>query len=134
MKKRFVFMIAALVIGFSGVLNAQDSKKKVEPVDPVGKWDFQAAEAPYGYEKGQFVISKGEKGLKVKIVFNEYTQMDAYKVKYADNKISFTIYVEDESVYMSGTFIKDAFDGKASTTEGDIVIKAQRQKKKVEKR
>ena len=129
MKKKLLFLIAATLIGISSI-NAQD--KKVEPVDPVGKWSFQAADAPYGYEKGDFVITKGEKGLKVKIVFNEYSQTDAYKVKYDNNKMTFTVYVEDESVYMSGTFVKDEFTGKASTSQGDIGIKAQR--KKVAKR
>ena len=129
MKKSILFLIAAVLIGFSGMVNGQDTQKKVVPVDPVGKWDFQAADAPYGYEKGQIIISKVEKVLKVKIVFNEYSQTDGYKVKYVNNKLTFTVYVEDESVYMSGVFVKDSFAGKASTSEGDIAIKAQRKKK-----
>ncbi len=128
MKKSVLFLIAAVLIGFSGIVNAQDTEKKIDPVNPVGKWDFQAVDAPYGYEKGQIVISKGEKGLKVKIIFNEYSQTDGYKVKYENNKLTFTVYVENESVYMSGTFIKDTFTGKASTTEGDIGVKATRKK------
>ena len=132
MKKRILFIFAALLIGSTALLNAQDTDKKVTPVDPVGKWDFQAVDAPYGYEKGQLVISKGEKGLKVKIVFNEYAQIDASKVKYADNKLTCTVYVEDESVYLSGNFVKDSFKGKASTSQGDICVSAKR--KKVEKK
>ena len=125
-------MIIALIIGSSVVLNAQDSQKKVKPVDPIGIWNFQAAEAPYGYEKGQFVITKGDKGLKVKIVFNEYSKTDAYKVKYDNNKLTFTVYVEDESVYVTGNFSKDLFKGKASTSQGDMSITGTR--KKVEKK
>ena len=117
-------MIAVLVS--LAALNAQE--KKVEPVDPVGKWNFTANDAPYGYEKGQLVITKGEKGLKVKIVFNEYSKTDAYKVKYAENKMTFTVYVEDESVYISGSFEEDKFKGKASTSMGDIPINAVRAK------
>lgn len=115
----------AALVGLSS-LNAQE--KKVEPVDPVGKWNFTANDAPYGYEKGQFVITKGEKGQKVKIVFNEYSKTDAYKVKYSENNMTFTVYVEDESVYVSGVFTKDKFKGKASTSMGDIPINATRAK------
>lgn len=133
MKKRILFLITLVVIGFAGIVNAQD-QKKVEPVNPVGKWDFTAPDAPYGYEKGQIVITKGEKGLKVKIVFNEYSQTDGYKVKYKDNKLTFTAYVEDESIYLSGTFVKDSFTGKASSSQGDIGLKATRKKEPKNKR
>ena len=125
MKKRIIFLLAAIIVGVSG-MKAQD--KKVEPVDPVGKWNFTANDAPYGYEKGQFVITKGEKGQKVKIVFNEYSKTDAYKVKYTENKMTFTVYVEDESVYISGNFEGDNFKGKASTSMGDVAITATRKK------
>lgn len=131
MKKRFFIVMVAILIGFAGAVNAQD-QKKVKPVDPVGTWTFTATDAPYGYEKGQFVITKGEKGLKVKVVFNEYSKTDGYKVKYEKNKLTFTAYVEDESVYISGDFAQDSFKGKASTSQGDIAINGVR--KKVEKK
>jgi hypothetical protein len=130
MKKQFLFLIAFLMLGFTGMVNAQDSQKKVAPVDPLGKWDFQASDAPYGYEKGQFVITEGEENTapKVKIVFNEYSKTDGYKVKYENNKLSFTVYVEDESVYVTGNFEKDTFKGKASTSMGDIAVTGKRHK------
>ena len=126
-KKRILLLVTVALVGLAGMVNAQD-QKKVEPVNPVGKWDFTAPDAPYGYEKGQIVITKGEKEFKVKIVFNEYAQTDGYKVKYKHNKLTFTAYVEDESVYLSGTFVKDSFTGKASTSQGDIGLKATRKK------
>ena len=127
MKGRTLLFIAALLISVSGSTFAQD-KNNVEPVDPVGKWDFQASDAPYGYEKGQFIITEGEESLKVKVVFNEYSKTDGYKVKYENNKLTFTVYVEDESVYVSGNFVKDNFKGKASTSMGDISISGKRHK------
>lgn len=127
MKKGFLVVMVAIIVGLAGTANAQD-QKKVKPVDPIGTWNFSAADAPYGYEKGQFVITKGEKGPKVKIVFNEYSKTDAYKVKYEKNKLSFTVYVEDESVYVSGDFAKDSFKGKASTSQGDIGLTGTRKK------
>jgi len=128
MKNKALFLIVALLIGLSGIVNAQEKEKKVDPVDPIGKWDFQAADAPYGYQAGQFVITKGEEAHNVKIVFNEYSRTDGYKVKYENNKLTFSVYVEDETVNVTGNFEKDTFKGKASTSMGDIAVTGKRHK------
>ncbi len=101
-------------------------------VDPVGTWSFSAPDAPYDYQNGDFVISKVKKELKVKVVFNEYAKMDASNVKYEANELSFRVYVDDETVYIKGKFDeKTGFVGKATTSMGDMPIKAV---KKVEKK
>ena len=94
-------------------------------VDPVGTWSFTAPDAPYDYQSGDIVISKEKKEFKVKLVFNEYFKVDATNVKYEKNTISFRVYVDDETVYIKGTFDeKTGFLGKAMTSMGDMAIKA----------
>ena len=43
--------------------------------------------------------------------------------------MTFTVYVEDESVYVSGNIEENVFKGKASTSQGDISITGTRKKK-----
>ncbi|MEA1877645.1 MAG: hypothetical protein U9N86_12345 [Bacteroidota bacterium] len=105
-------------------------------VDPTGTWTFSAPDAPYDYQSGDIVITKEKKVYKVKIIFNEYYKMDATNVKYEKNELSFRVYVDDETVYIKGTFDeKTGFAGKAMTSMGDMPMTAKRKvvKKKEKK-
>lgn len=104
-------------------------------VDPTGTWTFSAPDAPYDYQSGDITIAKVKKAYKVKIIFNEYFKMDASNVKYEKNELSFRVYVEDETVYIKGTFDeKTGFKGKAMTSMGDMPMTAKRKVvKKVKK-
>lgn len=98
-------------------------------VNPIGTWTFSAPDAPYDYQTGDFVITKEKKVLKVKIVFNESYKMDATKVKFEKNELSFQVLVDDENVYIKGKFNdKEEFVGKAMTSMGDMPLKAKRKK------
>lgn len=98
-------------------------------INPVGTWTFTAPDAPYDYQSGDIVISKVKKEYKVQVVFNEYYKINGSNVKYEKNELSFRVYLDDETVYIKGTFDKKTgFTGKAMTSMGDMAVKA---KKKV---
>lgn len=120
-------------LGLLFVMSLGSFTQAPKDVDPVGTWSFSAPDAPYDYQKGDIVVSLEKKEYKVKVVFNEYYKMDASNVKYEKNELSFRVYVDDETVYIKGTFDeKTGFTGKAMTSMGDMAITAK--KKVVEKK
>ena len=125
MKKNLIWTLLSLMVVLS--LGAFTTAEK--DVNPVGTWTFTAPDAPYDYQSGDIVISKEKKEYKVQIVFNEYYKINGSNVKYEKNVLSFRVNLDDETVYIKGTFDpKTGFTGKAMTSMGDMVIKA---KKKV---
>ncbi len=98
-------------------------------VNPIGTWAFSAPDAPYDYQTGDIVISKEKKVYKVQIVFNEYYKISGTNVKYEKNELSFRVNLDDETVYIKGTFDeKTGFKGKAMTSMGDMAITAKKKK------
>jgi len=121
-----ILLLLVLVIFTVSFTSATGEKK----FSPVGTWEFNAPEAPEGYNNGNLVISKIESGYAVTLEFNEYLKYDAVDVVYKAKKIEFTVYVEGETVNISGTFKKDGFTGEASYSGGVIELTAQRKGEK----
>ena len=117
-----IFLLFVFVI-FTTSLTFVPGEKKF---NPVGTWEFKAPEAPEGYTNGNIVISKIESGYAVTIEFNEYLKFNAVDVVNKAKKIEFIVYVEDETVTISGTFDKDNFTGEASYSEGVLGLTAVR--------
>ncbi len=128
MKKNLLWIGVSLmfILSFAAFTPAE------KDVDPVGTWTFNAPDAPYDYQTGDFIVTKEKKEYKVKVVFNEYYKMDATNVKYENGELSFRVYVDDETVYIKGKFNEqEELVGKAMTSMGDMPLKA---KRKVEKK
>ncbi len=121
-----ILLLLVLVIFTTSLTFAPGEKK----FSPVGTWDFKALEAPEGYTSGNLVISKKESGYSVTMEFSEYLKFNAVDVVYKNKKIEFTVYIEDETVAISGTFDKDNFTGEASYSGGVIDLTAVRKGKK----
>jgi len=123
MKKNLLWIGLSIlfVISFGSFSNAP------KDVDPLGTWTFSVPDAPYDYQSGEIMITKEKKVYKVKIIFNEYYKMDASNVKYEKNSLSFRVYVDNETVYIKGTFNeKTGFKGKAMTSMGDMPMTAKK--------
>jgi len=121
-----ILLLLVLVIFTTSLTLAPGEKK----FSPAGTWEFKAPEAPEGYTTGNLVISKIESGYAVTLEFNEYLKYDAVDVVYKAKKIEFTVYIEGETVNISGTFKRDSFTGESSYSEGVIELTAQRKGKK----
>ena len=120
------FLLFVLVVFTTSFTLAPGEKK----FSPVGTWEFKAPEAPEGYTTGNLVISKKESGYAVTMEFNEYLKYNAVDIAYKAKKIEFVVYVEGETVNISGTFKKDSFTGEASYSGGIIELTAVRKGKK----
>lgn len=121
-----ILLLLVLVIFTTSLTFAPGEKK----FSPVGTWEFTAPEAPEGYTNGNLVISKKESGYAVTMEFNEYLKFNADNVVYKAKKIEFTVYIEAETVAISGTFDKDNFTGEASYSGGVIELTAVRKEEK----
>lgn len=118
MKKVKFLMMVMLVAAVTTSVSAQ------KKVDPTGTWAYKASEAPYEYSAGDIVITKEGKEYQVEMVLGEYYKVKGSNVKYEKNEISFTVYIESESVHIKGTVDKENIKGSASYTDGTIPITA----------
>ena len=85
--------------------------------DVVGTWDYSAPNAPYEYSKGQLIISRVEDELKGIVNIDGY-EIKLDSLKFEDNILSFTLFVEGDYVAVKLTIQVDSFEGKASTSQG----------------
>ena len=93
---------------------------------PVGSWEYSVPGVQAGYESGTMIISEDGKDYKVTMVLNEYYKTDAEKVVYKKKSLSFSLWIENEEIRVSGSFDGDNFSGKLSYFEGDFDIAANR--------
>jgi len=123
-------LLLALIL-FSGMsLTAASLNPK--DVNPVGTWTYSAPDAPYGYQAGDIVVAKEKDAYTVSLKLGEYA-IKGYNVKYEKNLLSFTVYIESESVMIKATFEENKISGKANTSEGDIPFTATRKKEEGKK-
>ena len=122
MKTVKLLMMVMLVASVTTTVSAQ------KKVDPTGTWTYKAADAPYEYSTGDIVITKEGKEYKVEIVLGEYYKVKGSNVTYEKNEISFTVYIESESVNIKGVVDKENMNGTASYTDGTIPITATKKK------
>lgn len=122
-------LVCILLITLTASFSVSTTAKKF---NPAGTWEYSAPAAPEGYTKGDIVIVEKEKAYSITMVFDESYKVDADKVEYKKKSLTFTLYVENDLVTISGTFENDKFTGTASYSEGVIDLTAVR-KKEVEK-
>ena len=82
-----------------------------------GIWAFEVENAPYGYEKGEIIITKEGDVFKA-VVSGGYGKISGEKVTVDGSKVVFDIYVETVKVEISIDIDGDNFTGKASSGEG----------------
>ena len=93
---------------------------------PVGTWEYSVPGVMESFETGTMIIAQDGKDYKVTMELNEYYTVIAEKVDYKKKALSFSFWIENEEVLISGTFDGDNFAGKVSSFEGDFDIKAVR--------
>ena len=118
---RGVFALLLVVLVSSFTFDSPTKK-----FSPVGNWEYSVPGVEPGYETGTMIIAQEGKGYKVSMELNEYVKVDAEKVVYKKNEISFSLWVETEEILVSGTFDGDNFTAKLSYSEGDFDLTAVR--------
>ncbi len=113
----FALLLVVLVSSFTF-----DSPAK--KFSPVGNWEYSVPGVEPGYETGTMIITQEGKKYKVSMELNEYFKVDAEKVVYKKNDLSFSVWVETEEILVSGTFDGDKFTAKLSYSEGGFDLTA----------
>lgn len=125
MNKKSTFLLSfILILGLISIIALSATVK-----DPVGKWKFTAPGAPYGYVQGLIEIVKDLDEYKATLSFTgmEY-KFELEKVKYEDEKLSFSLYLEGEDIYVLMSFSEDdKLSGKALYSQGEVALYATRE-------
>jgi hypothetical protein len=119
--KKVIFAISFLVI-FTGLTLAQQAA--AEKKNPTGLWKFEAPYAPPEYTSGILTIGISEKNYTAELTFSgiEY-KFPGEKVKFINDSLFFSIYVEGEVVQLS-LKLEDAskMTGKAVYSDGVVPL------------
>jgi hypothetical protein len=120
MKTQFRTLILLLAILFSSFsqLSAEVKNKEI-----IGEWAYEASDAPYGYEKGSLIFSQKE-GKTICVIKLEAGELTVSDLKIEKNKITFTTYVDGNSINIELIRDKNKLTGKADTPEGPKTITA----------
>jgi len=98
----------------------------VKKFSPVGSWEYSVPGVQLGYESGTMIITEDGKDYKVSLQLNEYFKAEAENVIYKRKNLSFSVYVESEEIFISGSFEAGKFSAKLSYSEGDFDLIAVR--------
>lgn len=91
----------------------------------VGLWEYDAPNAPYGYQNGLINLTKEKKSLKGTISIGSYTS-DLDEIQTEKNSLTSVIIVEGERVELELNFEKNSFEGLAKSSQGNIPISGKR--------
>jgi hypothetical protein len=109
------------------VLSAQ---KTASTNNPAGKWKFEAPDAGEGYSSGNVEITFADNKYAAVISFtgSDY-KIPADKVKFENDTLSFSVYLETDEVSVKLKFDdKDKMSGKSLYSGGEIPLTLLREK------
>lgn len=112
---------SAILIAFVFAVMAGSASIEAAGSKITGTWDYSAPYAPYEYSEGLISIEDNAGELEGKVSIDGY-DMKLNKVKYEEDVLSFSLYVEGEYVSVNLTIKNDTFSGEADTPEGIIEI------------
>jgi hypothetical protein len=113
-----------LFIAFiAGTLNAavQNDKKSI-----LGDWNYEAATAPYGYEKGKLIFAEKEGELTGVVQFADGTKVDLTKITYENGVLKCGLYLEYNYIGIETKVEGKKMAGSVDSPDGKIEIKAEK--------
>lgn len=90
-----------------------------------GTWVYTASGTPPEYSKGEITIKKEEGEYKVVLTIGQMN-VDIDKVTVADQKVDFSLYLEDSRISVTMNIDGDTFTGKAESYDGSFPLKGKR--------
>lgn len=128
MKSKIITLTVLLILSAVAVNGQANAKKN----NPVGKWKFEAPTAPYNYGSGTLMIALQDKQYTASMSFtgSDY-KLPAENVKVEGNDISFTEYIEGQTVKVTLKIVDNSkMTGKANYSEGEVPITLVRENEK----
>lgn len=117
--KAFLSLVLFVLSVFAAT--AQSNQQKL---NPVGTWKFEAPAAPEGYSSGKITVGLADKKPTATISFtgSEY-KIPGEKVKVTSDSLTFSVYLESETVNMYLRMIPDnKMTGKAVYSQGEVPL------------
>ena len=113
----FTFILVSLLVTTA-------SSQKNTKNNPIGKWKFEALNAPEGFTSGTIDVGFAEKLYSVVMTFegNGYS-FPGEKVKFEKDFFHYSIFVEDQEVVVTLAFIDPLkMEGKAVYSDGEVQL------------
>lgn len=112
-------ILTLLAVIFAGSINAAvvENKKEI-----VGEWKYEAPTAPYGYDKGVFVLEEKEGELVGYVKLADGYKIDLKNVSYEKKEFKCGLYVDYEYVSLKTKIEGKKMEGTVDTPEGEMKI------------
>lgn len=95
------------------------------PSDVLGTWAYEASGTPPEYSKGEITFKKVDEAYQVMLTIGQMT-VNIDKVTVEDQKVDFSLYIEDSQISVTMNIDGDTFTGKASSYDGTFPLKGKR--------
>ncbi|MBN1985290.1 MAG: hypothetical protein JW761_03245 [Prolixibacteraceae bacterium] len=122
MKKLLIF---TLLFGWVAI---QSVTAKTEKKDLLGKWKYEVASAPYGYETGTLVFTEKEGELAGEVQFNDGTKVQMTKLTFEEGVLKSGLYIEYDYIGIEAKVDGTKMTGTVDTPDGKIELKAEKTK------
>lgn len=90
-----------------------------------GVWTYEVSGTPPEYSKGEISIKKVEDAYQVVLTIGQMS-IDVDQVTVEDQKVDFSIYLEDSRISVTMNIDGDTFTGKATSYDGTFPLKGKR--------
>lgn len=95
------------------------------PGNVEGVWAYEASGTPPEYSKGEITIKKVEGEYQVVLTIGQMS-INVDKVTVEDQKVDFTLYLEDSRITVTLNIDGDKLSGKAVSYDGTFPLKGER--------
>ena len=123
MRKLLVIVFLIGIVG--GTVNAAVTMGNK---DVVGEWKFESPNAPYGYDKGSFLISEKEGKLVGEVKFADGYKMELKEVSFVEGNFKCKLYIDYEAIGLNAKIEGKKMTGIADSPEGALPFTAEKVK------
>ncbi|NLZ94221.1 MAG: hypothetical protein GX921_00140 [Bacteroidales bacterium] len=122
--KKAIYIIAILLTASLFSISAQNKKAVV------GKWSYEATQAPYGYNKGVFEVkmeakeNEKEEALTAEVTFTSGQRSKFQNVTMRNDTVWATAFVDGENIQLEAKVGKQTMTGTVDTSMGKLSITA----------
>lgn len=121
MKKIFALFLITAFAALAANASISDDNKNV-----LGKWKYEVASAPYGYEKGTINISEKENELEGEVQFADGYKIELKNLTFKEEILKFGLYIDYEYISVEATVKNEKMKGTVKTPDGPIALTAEK--------
>lgn len=120
MKKATTLLILVILSGVMVFVVAQNKKNSKNV------WKYEVSQAPYGYEKGNLIVTNDSSGLKGEIEISSGYKIKMREVAIVKDTLRGSVFIENELVRLKGNMKDSIIVGTVDTSKGKLSFKAKK--------